>query len=728
MELDVFLDESGVFLETIPYDQRADQGIPVPSRLFPSQVAGIVAEHGVLTDQRAEDLLQTACRLASMDLQLEFHAKDFGNQSIGALVPYFEMKMRDTHYQAVRLVNREGINFGTRVSTYCNMIAELLVKICEHWDGKKHDGVRLYVHSANWVSRIGEDEFTILDQKEYLARIQELFARSAVSYGFSAEKFSWTVVDIQLLSARRDRRLQIADLISYSTHDGFSPLKNSQAARDAMVRLLGDCDWSFSINKTLSRIEQLESAESYGLALITLAEQAAIRDLEPVIAGKYKTIAINLVKSIGSLEPGVQKSHFQVIAGWLCKVAEDRCDLGDSLKKIDWIQRFLCPASDAAHRPKGWPSEWLGLITANYALAACNHAGNTLTGAKYSQQIDDLTPRVALRWEYTDDLMLAFITQAVHRNDCCDNQRAAERMVSVGRFYETMNVFFKDAFPGVFPDKVHADLAARAFGTQLQSETACVLAADESKVAEHLERGRKANELAILEFESQQDKARQWQYRCELETAARDYAEARRYLAMAIGAPEATHRSISEVLNELPSDFSQGFLQLHWCRIGAMAGKSRDTQEFDAFDAVWQQSRLRNSTWSSGLDLGGGQAAVYPTHGILRHLAVIAAASGDKPSVQKYLANLERVVQRDRRPIFELMAITANLESLALLGPGAQISQSSLKPLVSRIVALQNQVRSAHPVMHQMLAKWHERLLASPTSDTLLNLGRMVGY
>jgi hypothetical protein len=728
MKLDVFLDESGVFLETLPFHQMEHQGIDIPKRLFASQVAGVVAEHGSLNSQRAQELLAIPCRQTGMELMPEFHANYIGYQQISALVPHFAKVLRQTHFQAVRLVNRERLSFGTRVSTYCNMIAELLIKICEHWDSQTHDVVQLHVYSANFVSRIQADEVTVLDQDEYLFRIQELFARTAVSYGFSAENFRWSVVEFNLISARRDRRLQLADLISYSTHDGFHPLRESREAKNAMVSVLGKCDWSFSINKTLNRVEQLESAESFGLALITLADQAIVANLEPVIANKYKATAINLVKSIGKSEPGIQRSHFQVIAGWLYKVAEDRCELDESLKKIEWIQKILTAAPDTSLPPANWPSDWLGLLTATHALSACNHAGNTLTGAKYSMQIDDLTPQVALRWEYTDDLMHAFITQAVHRNDCCDYLRASERMESVGRFYETMNTFFKDAFPGVFPEKVHADLAGRAFGTQVQCETACVLATAGEKANEHLVRGRKANKLATAEFESEQDKSRQRQYRCELETAARNYPEARSYLAAAIGIPDSNHQTISNFLDEMPNGFNQGFQMLHWCRIGAMAGKSGDSLEFNAFLKAWQSSKLKHSTWASGLDLEGGKATVYPSHGILRHLSVIAAVSGDAHSVQKYLANLERVVTADRRPLFELIAIAANLESLALHQPNTKIFHEALMKLLQRISTVQNQVSSTHREMGQMLTNWLERLKGSPSTDTMLCLGRMIGY
>jgi hypothetical protein len=733
IELDVFLDESGVFLEMLPQNEQGSQGIPVPPRLFSSQFGGIVAKHGTLTPQRAGEILAGVCDAAGISLGAELHAKELTREALSRIVPLFCERIREAEYQAIRLVNRERVDFGDRKQTYCNMFAELLVKICERWDSSMREGVKLYVHSAKWVSEIVDDRYVVLPDEDYLAQVRPLFARTALAHGFSIERFQWRLEDLHVWSAASDRRLQMADLISYASHDNFSPLKDYLDAKEAMKSRLEGCDWSLSINETLKRVEHLQASESYGLAFIILAEKASITGINASIAGQYKSVALNLVKSIGRLQTGIQKAHFQVIAGWLNKIAEDRCALEDSLKKIEWIYKILCPIPEPADWPKGWPSDWLGLLTATYALAACNHAGNTLTGSKYSNLIEGLIPKAASRWEYADDLMFAMITQAVHRNDCCDYFEASKQMESVGKFYSTMNTFFQDAFPGVFPNRVHADLAGRAYGTQVQCEVACALASpNQQERDKHLDIGRQASDLAIEEFESETDRARQWQYRCELETAAGAYSEARRYLALALGAQTHTHDAISERLSQLPIGFGQGFLLLHWCRIGAMAGKSHDQREFEAFQEAWKNSSLRNSTWSSGLDLEGGLLAVYPSHGILRHLSVIAAAAGDRNLVQRCLANLERVVQRDRRPLFELISIAANMETLALLKRDQSASRNGLNELSNQISNLHNKVREHHPTMAKMLSDWKSdvdhQIQHGIHQGKLLSMGKTVGY
>ncbi len=731
MNYDVFLDESGLFLEASSDLAESDKYSATAGRKFASQIAGFVCREGVMTSGNANSILRASCTAAGIEYAPRFHANEHGAKlRFGTLVETMCNNLRTKNAKLIRLVNTEGVSFGDRVATYCNILAELLVRVCQWLESDGDPQVSLNVYTAKVVVRDDEETgLEFIERTVYLARIQELFGRVAAANGFNSTKFRWNVLDVHPRSAREDRRLQLADLISYSSHDDFRPLRNHEQALSTIRTALTGSDWTFSCDDAIARSRELLNRESYAAALIALAERANIVGVEPRSVDKYLLMSNEIALSLARLPPSTQKPHFQIISGWLNQVAEHRNDLDSSLRCIRWMQKVLCEKSLSDN----WPIDWLMLLTDTQALTACNHDANTLQGREFSDRIDANVPRIASRWEYADDIMFSYIVKAVHANDCFDHRNAANQMASVVGYYESLDGFFADAFKGVFPEKVLSDQRARALGTQLQSEMALLLAGTGD-----VRRCRELSDKALSEFAHDGDRLRQCQYRCELETIAGDWSSARGWLARSLGLSDPSHLSLATCLAEMPdTSFGKAFSILHWSRIGAMSAVGGDNSELRDFMDALGRFKLQHTPWCTGVPCVGPMA-VYPVHGILRHLSVSASASRDWNLTVEFLGNLKRVVEAKPRPVFQMLQIAANLQCAGLLTPHHAKARSFVLGDKNRLGAMQqiqdlkHQLGETQFAISGILDGWLSELNSqertSLDSVKLMRMGRIVGY
>jgi hypothetical protein len=175
------------------------------------------------------------------------------------------------------------------------------------------------------------------------------------------------------------------------------------------------------------------------------------------------------------------------------------------------------------------------------------------------------------------------------------------------------------ALPAIFPERVRSDVGARALGTWVQIEVLAGL-----RDPARLDKARRISERAIDEFTATADKERQYQYRCQLEIAAGDLTRARQFLARSLRLEDDTHAFIAHAIRSLEgaANPAQGFALLHWCRLGVAACMS-STEDAAGFRTALESSGLLTSPWCVGKVPG------YPTHGILRRVAVIHTLAGD---------------------------------------------------------------------------------------------------
>jgi hypothetical protein len=228
IELDVFVDESGLFVETstVPADRLMAHG---QDRKFPSQLAGVIASTKTLGEGEAEKILKSCCKQAGTPFTNQFHANELNPGAYSSFVIEAIKQFQKHKLQAFRIVNEEQVSFGDRVSNYTNILAELLVRICHQQSKTRFDSIALNVNAARVTlpnEETGEQNF--IERKDYLKRIEESFAQASIRKGYGSQTKNWKLKSFRLGSGKDDKTLQLCDLVSNASHANF--VKCDQAA------------------------------------------------------------------------------------------------------------------------------------------------------------------------------------------------------------------------------------------------------------------------------------------------------------------------------------------------------------------------------------------------------------------------------------------------------------------------------------------------------------------
>ncbi len=691
MSYDIFIDESGLFIETStdPADRVKHHK---QDRKFASQLAGVVCPTAQLTGTVARAMLEKSLKSAGLAFEHEFHSTQLRGRSQAGFNQFVELlvtELRTGDFQTVRIVNSERVSFGDRVANYTNILAELLVRVCQRLSGfNRGEAISLNVYAAK--VRGDEDEsgvFEIMAQSEYQERIRERLTLAAMAGGWGEQVPKWSIRSFQLASGKDDPRLWIADAISNASHDNYHAI--SPAAAQSLQSAFGDFDFTLSFNQSLERVKDLVDQQQYAAAVIEIGEHELSEWTSQSASSEYMKQLNRLIPKLFELAPAIGVPQLQAILGWLRQLSENRERLDDARQACNWFetqvldqvgQRFTEINLDAGLE------NWLRLGMATASLTACNHGGDVDDGKKQATKIDELVPKLAGRWEFTSDLMQSLITQAVHFNDLFKHSLVVKKMSMVAEYYQTLGSLFHEVYPGVFPQDVRSDLCGAALGTKVQAETYLMLS---GKL--NIETVRQTSDAAIAQFAKAQDLQRQYQYRSEIEAIGENWDAARHFLSEGIGCAESDHESLGTFIQNL-SETELAFALLHWTRLGGVAATSGTTQELDVFFAAW---------CGTGFDKPGGelgQISVYPVHGILRRLAAVYAAKQDLAKTTELLRSLRRIVENDEKALFQL------IEAAAVMGAVGIIGRSDLPKAIGRLKGSKNDP-SLSSLLHSLVKK-----------------------
>jgi hypothetical protein len=355
-----------------------------------------------------------------------------------------------------------------------------------------------------------------------------------------------------------------------------------------------------------------------------------------------------------------------LLVGWLDQLIGQQRLLDKGYEIAHWLLNHVeapLRAQLILHKDEA-TLDWFAYSLRRWALTACNHKGVLLEGRSEMECLQSLQLSVATQWERVPLVMEGLIAQAVHHTDCFEFDEACDLMRFVTESLKLQQNLFHDGMPSYFPRQLKFDLRSRALGTLVQSEMFAG-ATDRAR----LQSARSASDEAIKEFTSFSERARQYQYRCHLETVGGDFATARKYLIRSLEGTDAepiddSHDRIAELVTEKSFDagWKSEFAILHWLRIGAYAcldahylgsavktgaGSEREQSTDRLFPPAEinqpagasdpPASLIERESFLLALDASDqlnssacqGRPADYPAHSILRFVAVINAACGN---------------------------------------------------------------------------------------------------
>jgi hypothetical protein len=643
LRYDLFIDESGRFDETQAGsdEKRA------------SQLAGILAPEGRFTVAKAEALLGEAHRAAGLELGHEVHGTEIKRGPLQPLITTLaEAVAADVDLTPVRIVNTERVDFGGKVPTYTNMLAELVVRLFEQLD---HPGSGELV--INIIYALWSPDRMQVGRPEYLTRLEERLVWALVQRGRAGQSGRWKVGKVRYDSGKTHRCLQVCDLLSNASFGDCS--RCGPSARQAVKMAFGASDFSWTVHALSQQVTELANQGSLGPAIQTLSSALCEPDLAPDARSNMRARLQQVVGTLGRIDSAARHTQLAIVLGWLQQLVDHRADLQRGADLCAFIIEYVEPALRAAAGDGDLSTEAFAFSLQRLRLTAANHLGDLRTARDAFMQLDDRMPRLAGRWEHAQTLIEALVHESVHLTDSLDFDGASGRMRAVSGYYGDLGALFNVALPSVFPETLRSDVRGQALGTWVQAEMYAGL-----RDPARLEIARDLSDKALAEFSTASDTLRQQQYRAQLETYAGHFEDARRWLARSLGIDDTSHEAIATSVSSCEGH-AEGFALLHWTRIGAFAGLVGASAELGLFMSAMRRARIHASPWVTD------PHKEYPAHGVRRMLTIALAAHGAVDEALSVIGQL-RALEPDptRHPAMVLTVAAAHAQLAAFCCQG----------------------------------------------------------
>lgn len=682
-KIELFVDESGRFEEQSGGAQRR-----------PSQLCGVIANAGWLSADKAREILGDAFRAIGRDVPRRVHAMELidavGSDKFDDLLRALVEALHRREAQPARIVHRERLSLGDRVSTVLALTAELTLRAAETWARAHEVPVEVRTVAGGIRLNPNEEPPRYIGEQEGSDFVYRYELHGRVRGGTVGSVVTLSEPPYKTANDKLDPRLQICDLLSFASYVGKRAVSGDTLAdlRD----LFGNFDFTLTRAPTSGRVDDLLADGSVGLALTVVA--GLFRE-DPQAARPWEG---RLVDALAALSSRSRDGHLLLLRSWVEDVVEH--ERADARALLSWIDgKLLDPLAAtlgaranevAAHR----------LAFAKLDLTTKNHMGDLEGAARSSARIDQLFPPVAAHFEHAELVVAALVHQAVHLTDALDTERACAQAKGAVEYYDTLAGLLHDALPAVFPSEVRSDLRARALGTWLQAEVS-------SGVPERARSARTISDRAIAEFTSDGDRARQFQYRSQLEAVAGEFAEARAWLAKSLGCGAGNDDIGGSIVALKDSD--RGFPLLHWTRIAGLAARDGHRIEVEGFLSAAAHG-LQASSWWSGNDV-----PAYPTVGIQRRLAVVAAFMGDDGLVRRHITAMRNAMPKPQGLTMQAIELAALFEAAALVALRApKVARTLLEEGEGSARAILGRLRSASagslPSLHQETGRWSTAL------------------
>jgi hypothetical protein len=734
LEYDLYLDESGLFQETsLDPAQRSDPQVVMERR--PSQLAGLLVEHGALTESAAQQVLARAQAAAGVPLGEAFKGASLpAGDSYDRVVLTLVADLEANRWQPVRLVNQERVPYRDRATAYTSILAEIALRVFALLERKHRQPITLHLIPAAVYKDNTETSPLLVDEQRCTERVLDALSFLAIRRGVAGPSAGWRLGSLRLRSGRTWPELRLCDLVSNASYGEF---KCQGAARTALSEALGDYNLTLTVRELTERVEDYLADGSLGLAVMALCAYL-VRDegdrADRARADELLNTTLGRLAELGA--PG-RDPQLQIVDNWLEQLVDVRRALGLGGEVADWLLRRVESVLRRRLAPDDQPTlDWFSFALRTWALASCNHRGLLEQARDHQAKLTEMLPALAGRWEHVRLLMHGLLAEAVHLTDCYAHAAACARARAVAEYYGALAGLFQDAFPDVFKNPVRSDLRGKALGTWLHADVYARLGKPQE-----LGEARRNSDEAMREFSSPADWHRQEQYRCQLETAAGRYADARAFLALALEIPgQDTHQALASALVELGAKSlpGQGFVLLHWLRLGAECCLRERRDEAEAFREALRASKLLDSDWCSG------EMKDYPAHGILRRCAVIQAWEDRPTDAVKALVHLQALKPLANRQWPQVTVLQAALAEVAALlwdqdrASARRLLESDRQDqpgLLQLLDGLRRGTKDTLPELWAFFAGWPDQvarilsgnLSAIEVRDRLLPLARLVG-
>lgn len=594
-------------------------------------------------------------------------------------------------------------------TTYVHVFADGILKVAHKLAQKAGKDFSLQVLAANRSLPVspGSDIKERMHRDLYESRLKERIAVETVRGPVRPKDPKWSY-SLAFASATQDPCLMMADLACYAWHGGK---RLSPEVQNKWQEFLGEGHYKSLRSDDDERVQRLREHGAHGAALMEILALLANARQHPVWLLALRDA---IVGDLAEFDAGTRDTAIEAVMSRLRYEIDMRrnFELGETLLEA-WRKYLVAPLKAALPAPSQAEIVWVEGQTLCFELAVANHRGAVSRAEQIVQEVSPLSVVLAGRFERLHLALMIRILEAVHLMNIYAFGRSQKLMTDLAQTLDNLLSLMGELTPGADLATLRSDVLGRALGTALQAAT---MAARRDPTLYDL--ARTLSERALPEFESLQDRKRQWGYRAQLETDAGRWAEAREYLALSIGLPvEATLSELVAAAKEQP--FSLMHLARYWA---AVAGKlPAEAEELRA--AFLREGIEKLPLWEAG---------AHPAQVVFWKYGAALAVLGER---KRALVHLDRAIQlAEARPgdlTVRTIGLGAQAERLALL-----LEQEERNALRSAILKLrstsQAMLESGAPEpLQNYFAAWPRRIeagLAEGSIEQLRHLALDIPY
>ncbi|WP_066635985.1 hypothetical protein [Desulfolucanica intricata] len=582
---DFFLDESGDFADMYSGEKRN------------SLVGGVLAPAGLLTSGLAKTIFDRAFDEVNLPRQKWVHMTDMPADKAGPFVLSVFNQLRENNLQPVLIENNERVLIVDPDVTFLNIAAEGITRLFEHLGaaGKK---VSINVLAAR---RVADDKKypgykRVLTREEYSSRLNERLHWSWVRKGLMHGHSSWRVSSFNIGSAREDEKLMLADVVCNAWYNRNSEKRAFPEQREQLEEQVGAFYFTVLEHGSTGAVSRLMGEGAIGEAifeilttLLSLGEQGH----QEILGKKLKNLLQDCLCRLAGMSSYGRAHQLATLRERFYYLVHVERDLQRGLLLLGLVQELVIPPlKEQLPESERTAIDALEFELRVVNLAIATHRGNLTMAEEQVQQIRGLLPAMASRWENLNAISEFFLREAVHLTNSYNFEGTIKLMDVMHKFIEETIELFPAALPQVFGENLRSDFKGKVLGCRLQAYT--MLGRSNP---DNYHSARADSELAIAEFEKFEDLARQYLYRCQIETDCGNYAGALDWLAKSLDLrPKTEIKVIAESIAADPGG-QKVFSLMHYSRLMARAALSGEGKLAGFLYKGWTECHLENHSF-----------------------------------------------------------------------------------------------------------------------------------
>ena len=279
-EYELWLDESGDF------EKESQTGENIPSL-----VGGILIEKGQLTEREITQLVNAEANAGNA------HATSMDKKKVKRIVLPALESICHRHGKLVYFENKERLTTYSNRDLYLRVLAAGLVQLMQYLGKDGSFGMDVTIAVRYVPESVETPMFTKIEEEEYAEALRRYIREQWVSGNFEID--TRTRLNLTILSARRERRLQLAD---YACNARFTR-KKKKFTEEMRLKLeaLFDEDYIYSVhvntpeNYVLSQLAVGNVANAL-VEFYTSREQGKLRDVEEHIFFRLQEMSYRLAR------------------------------------------------------------------------------------------------------------------------------------------------------------------------------------------------------------------------------------------------------------------------------------------------------------------------------------------------------------------------------------------------------------------------------------------------